>query len=383
MQTAAITVSPPLSRFQAFALPAMFVIFGLIMGSWAGRIPALRDGLQISHSMLSLVLLCGGLGAVVSYPFTSRMMSHFGGRKTLLYAGWAVLLVLLGIGTAPTVPLLMLAVLSLGITASCYDVAVNSVATRKEKASNKALLSRMHAWGCGGGLIGVTLGSFMASMKIAPAMHFGMIVLPLALALWLASECLDVDDSGEQIEKRMFCLPRGPLALLGALGFCGAVAEGSIADWSGIYLKDHFGASDGFAPLALTAFSLMMLATRLVGDKLKDRFGARRLLTMNTLLAASGLFFAMLAPNAHFALVGFAIAGLGLALVFPYVFSAAGREGPTALAGVATLTYTGSLMGPPMMGTVAHVVGIQPAVGFIACLAIVIAIIASRTAMLK
>lgn len=383
MQSAAIIESPSLSRLQAVALPGLFVIFGLIMGSWAGRIPALRDGLQISHSTLSLVLLCGGLGAVVSYPFTSRMMARFGGRKTLLYAGWAVLLVLLGIGTAPTVPLLMLAVLMLGITASCFDVAVNSVATKKEKESNKAILSSMHAWGCGGGLIGVTLGSVMASMKIAPALHFSMMVLPLAMALWLVCDWLETNDSGEQIEKRMFCLPRGPLALLGALGFFGAVVEGSIADWSGIYLKDHFSVTDGFAPLALTAFSLMMLATRLIGDKLKSRFGARRLLTLNTLLAASGLFFAMMAPSAHFALAGFALAGLGLALVFPYVFSAAGREGPMALAGVATLTYTGSLMGPPMMGTVAHVVGIQPAVGFIACLALVIAFIASRTAMLK
>lgn len=383
MHTAVLAERASASRFTAYALPALFVVFGLIMGSWAGRIPALRDGLQISHSMLSLVLLCGGLGAVISYPFTSRMMARFGGRKTMLYAGWAVLLVLLAIGTAPTVPLLMLAVLLLGITASCFDVAVNSAATAQEKASDKPLLSRMHAWGCAGGLAGVTLGSLMASQKIAPALHFGMIVLPLAIALWVACEWLETDDDGQQIEKKMFCLPRGPLALLGALGFCAAVAEGSIADWSGIFLKDHFGTTDGFAPLALTAFSVMMLITRLTGDRLKARFGARRLLIVNTMLASGGLFFAMTAPNAYLALAGFGVAGLGLALVFPFVFSAAGREGPMALAGVATLTYTGSLMGPPMMGTVAHVVGIQAAIGFVACLAIVIAAIASRTRMLK
>jgi MFS family permease len=382
MQAAPASLPLTLPRMKVGALPCLFILFGLMMGTWAGRIPALRDGLQISHGALSLVLLCGGLGAVLSYPFTSRMMACFGNRKTLLYAGSAILLALLGIGLAPNLPLIMLGVLALGVTASCFDVAVNAVATAQEKSLGKAMLSRMHAWGCAGCLAGVTLSSAMAMHAVSPFLHFALIAVPGALALWCA--CARLKDEGKvSIEKKMFCLPRGPLALLGALGFCGAVAEGSIADWSGIFLKDHFGTTDGFAPLALTAFSVMMLITRLTGDRLKSRFGARRMLTVSTILAAGGLFFSMSAPNAYLALAGFGVAGLGLALVFPFVFSAAGREGPMALAGVATLTYTGSLMGPPMMGTVAHVVGIQAAIGFVACLAIVIAAIATRTAMLK
>jgi MFS family permease len=387
MQTSAASISRHSSfsfaQAQQFALPLLFTLFGLIMGSWAGRIPALAERVHVSHSALSMVLLCGGLGAVVSYPISSFLMGRFGARKTLLISGMALLGVLVAIGMAPNVPRLMLAVLCLGITASTFDVAINSAATKREKQTGKSELSFLHGLGCAGGLAGATLGSLMASLKIAPATHFMMLAGPLALLLWAAYSMLDIEDEAEQVEKKSFSLPRGPLALLGLLGFLGSMSEGSIADWSGVFLKEHFGASDGLAPLALSAFSVMMLLSRLVGDKLKLRFGAQRLVTIGAVVSASGLFFAVLSPNAYVALAGFAIAGLGLSLLFPFVFSAAGAQGPAALAAVASMAYSGSLMGPPVIGAVAHHVGMQAAIGYVGGLSLVIAVVASRTRLLK
>ncbi len=385
-----ITVSAPRStsfaQTQQYALPVLFALFGLIMGSWAGRIPALAERVQVSHSALSMVLLCGGLGAVVSYPISSFLMGRFGARKSLLVSGLALLAVLVSIGMAPTVPRLMLSVLMLGITASTFDVAINSAATRREKQTGKSELSMLHGIGCAGGLAGATLGSLMASMKIAPGTHFLMLAGPLALVLWGAfslMDTVDADDSVEKVEKKSFSLPRGPLALLGLLGFLGSMSEGSIADWSGVFLKEHFGASDGLAPLALSAFSVMMLLSRMVGDKMKVRFGAQRLVTIGSLVSACGLFFAVMAPNAYVALGGFAVAGLGLSLLFPFVFSAAGAQGPMALAAVASMAYSGSLMGPPVIGAVAHFVGMQAAIAYVGGLSLVIAFVASRTKLLK
>jgi fucose permease len=373
------------SQFRHLALPTLFILFGLIMGTWASRIPALRDGIQLSHSALSMVLLCGGLGAVLSFPISSRMMAWFGGRKSMLYSGIALLIVLVSIGLATNVLMLKLAVLMLGITASCFDVAMNSVATRQEKTSGKSQLSKLHGWCCAGGLTGAAFGSLMASIHIRPARHFSMIAGLIAVVLWISCSLLESgdDETGAVIEKKSFALPRGPLVLLGALGFFGSVAEGSIADWSGIFLKDHFGVTDGFAPLSLSAFSVMMLITRIIGDRLKGSYSARFLLGIGGLLAALGLFLAVFAPNAYFALGGFALAGLGMALVFPFVFSAAGREGPLALAGVATMSYSGSLMGPPMLGAVAHNFGMQSAMGFIGILSAASAVIASKSVMLR
>lgn len=386
MQT---TVSVPrrsssvLVQAQLFSLPVVFALFGVIMGSWAGRIPALAAGVNVSHAALSMVLLCGGLGAVISYPISSFLMGRFGARKTIMIAGLALLCVLVSIGMAPDVSRLMMAVLMLGITASTFDVAMNSAAARREKQSGKSEMSRLHGLACAGGLVGATLGSLMASMKIAPATHFLMLAGPLAVVLWLAVNLLEADKAGATVEKKKFALPRGPLVLLGLLGFFGSMAEGSIADWSGLFLKEHFGASDGLAPLALSSFSVMMLMSRMVGDKMKERHGAKRLVTLGALVAASGLFFAVLAPNAFIALGGFAIAGVGLALVFPFVFSAAGAQGPAALAAVASMAYSGSLMGPPAIGAVAHFVGMQAAIAYVGGLSLVIAMVACRTRLLK
>lgn len=370
-------------RAQGFALPLLFTLFGLIMGSWAGRIPALAAGVHVSHAALSMVLLCGGLGAVVSYPVSSWSMGNYGARKTLLISGLALLADLVSIGMAPTVPRLMLSVLMLGITASTFDVAVNSAATRRERQTGRSELSKLHGLGCAGGLAGATLGSLMASLHIAPGTHFLMLAGPLALLLWAAYQMLDMTDAGETVEKKTFALPRGPLALLGAIGFLGSMAEGSIADWSGVFLREHFHATDGLAPLALSAFSVMMLTSRMAGDRLKARYGAKQLVSSGAALGAAGLFFAVLSPNALFALGGFAVAGLGLSLVFPFVFSAAGAQGPAALAGVASMAYTGSLMGPPAIGAVAQSMGMQAAISWIAMLALAIAWVAKRSKLLK
>jgi MFS family permease len=223
----------------------------------------------------------------------------------------------------------------------------------------------------------------MASLHIAPETHFLMLAAPLALLLCAAYQMLDADDAGEQVEKKKFSLPRGPLALLGAIGFLGSMVEGSIADWSGVFLREHFHATEGLAPLALSAFSVMMLASRLFGDRFKARYGAKPLVTGGAMLGAAGLFFAVLSPNAVFALGGFAVAGLGLSLVFPFVFSAAGAQGPAALAGVASMAYTGSLMGPPAIGTIAQGLGMQAAISWIAVLALGIAWVAKRSNLLK
>lgn len=368
---------------QHYSLPIIFALFGVIMGSWAGRIPALAERVHVSHSALSMVLLCGGVGALMSFPVSSFLMGRFGARRSLLIAGLALLGVLAAIGMAPTVPRLMLAVLMLGVTASTYDVAMNAAAARREQQTGTSEMSMLHGLACGGGLAGATLGSLMAGLHIAPATHFLMIALPLAMALIGACQMLDGDDAAEKVEKKKFALPRGPMVLLGLLGFLGSMSEGSIADWSGVFLREHFQVGAGMAPLGLSCFSVMMLISRMVGDKMKLRYGARRLVTSGAMLSAAGLFFAVLAPNAWFALGGFAVAGLGLSLLFPFVFSAAGAQGPVALAGVASMAYSGTLMGPPVIGAIAHHVGMQMAIGYVGGLSLVIAFVASRTRLLK
>lgn len=365
------------------ALPAIFAAIGLIFGSWASRIPALQAGLGISHSSLSLVLLCGGLGGLLSYPVATRAMARFGGRNSMLMGALALTVVLPAIGFAPSMPALMLAVLMLGVTAGVYGLGVSSLASKFEKSTGKSQMSMLHAWGCAGSLAGALLGGAMGGMKIAPSLHFMGVAMPLAVLFWICYQFLDADDAGEKVAKQKFSLPSGPLLMLGVLGFCMSMSENSIADWSGVFLKSHFGVSEGVAPMALSAFTVMMLISRLFGDKLKEKYGAGRLIALGASLSSVGLFLAVFAPNAYIALFGFGCSGLGLALVIPFVFSAAGKEGPLAVAAVGTMCNVGGLMGPPVIGTLADTMGMQAAMGFIGLLSIVITAVGARSSLLK
>jgi MFS family permease len=125
-----------------------------------------------------------------------------------------------------------------------------------------------------------------------------------------------------------------------------------------------------------------MLAVRWVADPLKDRWGAQRIVAAGGIAAAAGVGLAAAALNAPLTIVGFAVAGAGIAAVFPFIFSAAGRHGATALAGVATMGYSGVLIGPPAIGFVAHLWGLQAAMLVIALVSVAMTLAARRARLL-
>ena len=361
----------------------LFVLLGILFGSWAARIPSVRDALHLSAAQLGLVLLCGGIGAILAFPISAWMITHFQARRTVLYSGIGVLLWLVGMAAASRIELLMAALIGFGVCASTFDVAINLVGARVEQIAQRSIMSMMHAWYCVGTFGGALMGSAMAALSIAPLPHFSIVASLLVLPLWFAYGALPEDEINSGARKKIFAMPHGALILLGILGFCAAIAEGSVGDWSGIYMKDHFRAGEAVAPLAYAAFAAMMLGARLTGDRLKDRFGARRVIVLGALLSAGGISISVLTSSIPLAIVGFALSGAGVAVNFPFIFSAAGKHGGTALAGVATFGYSGTLIGPPMIGLIAEVHGLQMGIAFIGLLSLAVAIAASRARALE
>ena len=374
-------------RLQIAALPTLFLLLGLAYASWTARIPALRDALDLGPAQLGLVLLGGGIGAVASFPLAAWLVAHYGARGAAWRAGLALLLALPCLALAPRMAELAALMFVLGAASSCFDVAINGLGAAAEKAAGRSIMSLLHAWFCVGTLSGALLASMLAALGVAPLPHFSLVALLLALPLWLAWRVLPDDRAAPAVAAantagHWLHLPHGPLLALGIIGFCGSITEGAIAEWSGLFMKDHLGVGDGVAPLAFAAFTGTMLLARLRADRLKDRFSARRVVVHGSLLAAVGVFLALLSPVLGLNLLGFALAGAGVAAVFPFVFSAAGRHGALALAGVATMSYSGGLIGPPWIGFLAHSFGLQAALAFVGLLSLVVAAAASRSRLL-
>jgi MFS family permease len=368
---------------QRIANPVNFCLLGVVYASWAARVPAVRDALQLDAAQLSIALFGGGAGAVLSFPLAAGLVRWLGARRASCCAGLAMMLSLACIALSPGLAWLTAAVFLFGASSSCFDVSINALGAITEKAAGRSIMSMLHAWFCAGALAGALLGSLVAGAGVAVLPHFLWLAAPLTALLLLNVRWLSRDDAGPAAaHSPVFSLPHGPLIILGIIGFCGAMAEGSIGDWSDVYLKDMLHASDGVAPLAFAGFTGMMLAARLIGDRLKDRHGARCVIACSTLLAAAGLGLAAMAPGLILTQGGFALAGAGLAAVFTFIFSAGGRHGPTALAGVATLSYSGSLLGPPLIGFIAQGWGMQMAIAFIALVCIAISLAAARASAL-
>ncbi|WP_417924880.1 MFS transporter [Collimonas pratensis] len=370
-------------RMRQVALPLLFLLVGVIFASWVSRIPALRDHLQLDPASISLFLLGGGIGAVSSFPLAAWLIGHYGARRACWYAGLALLLSVPCLALAPNLPVLMLAMLCLGVCSSCFNVAINTLGAEAEKIAGRSIMSQLHAWYCVGTLSGALLGSAIAGLGIGPLLHFAVIVLLALVPLRLCYRALPNDQPQYIAGKKHFALPHGPLIALGVVAFGGAIVEGSVADWSGVYMKDQLLASDGVAPLAFAFFAGMMLLTRLVGDRLKEAFGARRIVAGGALAAGIGMLIALAASAIPFAIAGFALTGVGVATIFPFLFSAAGRHGPTALAGVTTMGYTGGLIGPPLIGFVAHGFGLTVALSLVGLLCAAVALAASRAKWLE
>lgn len=366
--------SPPPRSFPAsltwrkLAIPLFFLLLGIVFATWAARIPAIRDHLQLDAATLALVLLCGGIGAVGSFPLAAWITGHYGARHSALYAGLALLVSLPLLGLAPGTGMLMLVCTIYGAASSCFDVAINALGAQAERQAGRPIMSMLHGWFCVGTFSGALAASAVAGMGIAPVWHFLLVAALFLYPLYAGYQALPDDRPEHDPERKLFALPHGHLVVLGVIAFCGAIVEGSVADWSGIYMKDHIGASDGTTPLAYAAFAGMMLIMRMVGDRLKARYDARRVVWIGTLVASGGIALAVAAPGMATAILGFAIAGTGVAAVFPFVFSAAGRHGSSALAAVATLGYSGSLIGPPVFGFLAHGWGLQAALALLGVL---------------
>lgn len=148
-------------------------------------------------------------------------------------------------------------------------------------------------------------------------------------------------------------------------------------------MKDQLRVVDGVAPLAYAAFAALMLLARLIGDRLKDRYGARHVVASGAWCATAGILIAVWAINVPLTLCGFALAGAGLAAVFPFVFSAAGRHGSTALAAVATFSYSGGLIGPPIIGFLAQGYGMRVGMSFVGIIVMMIALSSRRARWLE
>ncbi len=369
----------PLPRSPRLAVAAIFALNGGLFGVWASRIPAFVRRFDLTEERLALLLLCIAGGAILAFQAAGRLSDRHGadwlGRRAIaLY-----LLAFLALPLWPNVWLLAAGLALFGATYGAADVAMNAWAAEVERAAGRPIMSSFHAMYSLAAGLGAGSGWIAVALSAPPGLHFwvaglaaGAATAALATAPWTATTSVE--------DGPAIALPRGPLILVGLIGFASAVGEGAMADWSAVFLVEVTGTTEARAALGFAAFSTTMVVLRLVGDRVLARIGAVAALRLSGLAAAAGIACLVAAPGLGLALAGYALLGMGFAVVFPVIVTRAAAEpgvpAGRAIAGVATLGYGGMLFGPALIGGIAALTSLPAAFGLIGALGLLMSALA-------
>jgi len=248
-----------------------------------------------------------------------------------------------------------------------------------ENGLGKPIMSFFHGLWSLGAMTGGATATFALTMGFTPLQHVAFSSLILTMILGASSFSMIPSSQEEKGEKTpLLVRPSGKVLSLGLLCLLGMVSEGTAVDWSAIYSSSVLGASPSQAALTFTIFTMTMMIGRLTGDWVILKLGRVQLVRFTAALGAVGLGVGLMWGTTFSAWLGFACLGFGLANIVPIMFGEASRipgvSAGTGIAGVATLGYCGFLLGPPMIGFLAELIGLQGALGLIVVFCIILGI---------
>jgi MFS family permease len=369
-------------------LTVFFALDGFVFAGWVARIPAIKEQTNASASALGLALLGVSAGAVVTMTFTGRLCRRYGNHPMTVVL--AVLLCL-SIALPPLThsPLALGAVLFVfGMAYGGINVAFNSAAVDLVTTLRRPIMPSFHAAFSLGGMVGAGLGAVVAA-HLSPTRHLlGLTVVGLLVTAVAGRQLLRIEPPVPPertapragARRRLDGRTRGLVIVFGLIALCTAYGEGAMADWGALHLQEDLAASPGVAAVGYSCFALTMTVGRLTGTTLLERLGRTRTVVAGGTTAAAGMLLGSLAPSLWAALLGFGIAGLGLANLFPVAVERAGTlAGPTGVAIASTLGYGGMLLGPPAIGFMADWFSLPAALTSVAVLAAVAAAIGLGT----
>ena len=372
--------SASLSRPQVVAWRnALFVIFGLCglsMASWASRIPAVKQALQVSTSSMGILIFGIAAGSIVGLLASSHVIARIGARRTIAVVltvgaiGFAV--AGFGVSSGPSYAVVMIGLIVFGSMFSICDVAMNLQGAVNERVLGRSIMPVFHAFFSFGTVIGAALGAAAEAIHLPIVVHLLIVALVFAAGALVASRFLQSehvieeqsvahDDHSKTWQGRL-SIWRDPRTLIIGLIVLGmAFTEGSANDWLALAMVDGHDTTKATGALVLGIFVASMTVGRLAGVSLLDRYGRVPVLRGSAVLAAIGLIMVIFVPTLWISIVGVVFWGLGASLGFPVGMSAAADDPKTAAArvsAVATIGYFAFLVGPPLIGFLGQHVGL-------------------------
>ena len=333
----------------------LFFVNGASFSSWLPRVPEVRERLDLSLGELGTVLLGVGMGGLVSSVVGGIVVDRLGSRRasvgaSVLLAGGLPL-----IGMAPSALLLAGALLGLSAVDAIADIAMNVQAADVQRRLERSVIQRFHAGWSVGTVAGAAAGTAAAALDVALTVQLvGTGLVLAAIVLWarpaLATEVEPPPPAAAGARRS------GSVLMLAGLAVLLALVEGTPGDWAAVFADDVHGASEGVAGLGSVAVATGMVAGRLGGDRAADRLGGPRLFRLALAIAGIGAAVVVTSPHVAVAVVGFAVTGCGISVLFPALYlRAATTPGVPAGLGLGVMSSGarfGFLVSPVTVGAI-------------------------------
>lgn len=360
------TISPSIYSKQQirFAVSVFFFCQGICFASWASRIPDIKTSLHLSEAALGSILLALPVGQILTMFFSGRAVTRFGSKTVLRIAAacYAVALTNIGLATKPWH--LALCLFFFGVCGNMCNISVNTQGINAENLYGRTIMSSFHGVWSVSGFTGALIGALMMQLQLTPYIHFWIIAVFVIVAeLFAAKYLLYTATSKAAGSIRNIQKPEKLLIKLGIIGFCCLSCEGCMFDWSGVYFKDVVKAQGYYVSLGYAAFMITMAIGRFAGDKLAEKFSRKKMVQVSGVLIFCGMMLAVLLPQIITATIGFLLVGFGVSSIVPLLYSTAGKasKAPSgiAIATVSSIAFLGFVMGPPFIGYIAELAGLQ------------------------
>lgn len=346
------------------AVTVTFIINGFVVGMFVARIPDFKRILDISNGTLGTSLLFVSVGVFLALKPAGKYSAKFGSQPVIFYATLALSLSCLLVGLLLSLQWLWFSLFIFGFSLATQDVSMNAHAVVVEQRAGRRLMSVFHGMFSVGTLAGGILGGLLSQLEITPLeQSFAVTILVAVLALlvrplFLPAHIDQHDFSSGTRAKHPFIF-----WILGFFGLFAAISEGAAGDWGGVLARDTFDATPFVSTLPYIVFCSAMIIGRLSGDYLAHRFGASVVITSGGIISGTGLTVGLILGGIPAIMISWFLLGIGLSVVIPLMFSAAGSLATKkysgiiapseAVAKVSGVSYFGFVIGPPLIGFIA------------------------------
>lgn len=346
-------------KTKGFFAPAfLFLSLNLCVGTWAVGIPQIKTNIKFTESELGIAILFLGLGTFIMLFLAPKLINAIGLGKTCLYASLGVCVSFMFPFLAESYILLCFSLFILGLGAGLTDIAMNTLVSQIEQDFDVSIMSASHGFFSLGGVVSGGLGALcLSQFSLIPLGYvFGLAFVLILLNIYFAKFYFKIDLDHSDTPSFDFSYVK-PLLVLLIVGFICMAAEGAVADWSALYLKDVSEADPIWLAFGFLSFSIFMTLGRFLGDNLSDKIGSYNILYVGLLVSIFG-YILILLKTTFWSILGFGLIGLGLSVVIPELFRISGKykhlEKSRAISLVAGAGYVGFLIGPVLFGFIAE-----------------------------